>query len=313
MTLWQPWSQGLVKCLWLIESIYSCGMTSAELRAFNAVVAAGGFSSAARAAGLRQPTISAQVAALERRCRAQLIDRRTGQPTAIGIQLYDLTRPLFVLENEIRDLLARAAIRGPDVVRIVTDGPAHITSFLEAARHRLPQARFEIGTANSAESVKRLLDGRADIAVAADVSESSAIRRWRLSQQDLVAAVRVGHPLATSSHVSFADIAAETIIAREDGSGTRTAFERAAADAGVAFGSRVVAEGREAVITAVVAGFGVGIFADDEIIDDPRVAMIDIFPRVTLSEYMICRSDDSRAEIVESILTNLRKSVADPN
>ena len=280
-------------------------MTSAELRAFNAVVAAGGFSAAARATGLRQPTISAQVAALERRCGAQLIDRRTGQPSAIGIQLYDLTRPLFALESEIGDLLARAATRGPDLVRIVTDGPGHILSFLEAARHRLPHARFEIGAANSAESVKRLLDGRADIAVAADVSESSAIRRWRLSQQDLVAAVRVGHPLATASRVDLADIAAETIVAREEGSGTRAAFERAAADAGVAFGTRVVAEGREAVIAAVVAGFGVGIFADNEIIDDPRVAMIDVFPRVTLSEYMICRSDDSRSEIVESILTDL--------
>jgi LysR family transcriptional regulator, low CO2-responsive transcriptional regulator len=72
-------------------------MNLTQLRAFHVVAQAGGFSLAARTEDLSQPTLSAQVCALEAGYGVGLFDRkgRGVQMTPAGQSLYAVTTRLF--------------------------------------------------------------------------------------------------------------------------------------------------------------------------------------------------------------------------
>src|SRR5687768_13461963 len=109
-------------------------MNLAQLRAFHAVAAAGGFTRAAARLGVTQPTLSGQVKALEEAYGVELIERRGRQLalTEIGTALLDLTRRIFGLADEAEQLLgaARGLERGH--LRLGADAPYHVLPALGA-------------------------------------------------------------------------------------------------------------------------------------------------------------------------------------
>jgi DNA-binding transcriptional LysR family regulator len=81
----------------------------------------------------------------------------------------------------------------------------------------------------------------------------------------LVVIVPVSHPLASRSSVSLADLKGERFIAREQGSGTREAYEKALSDAGLSLSDLLIAAevgDSASVVKAVVAGTGIGIVSE---------------------------------------------------
>ncbi len=71
-------------------------MNHAQLRAFHAVAGEGGFTRAAAALGVTQPTLSGQVAELEAAYGVRLFERRGRgiELTDLGAGLFDVTRRL---------------------------------------------------------------------------------------------------------------------------------------------------------------------------------------------------------------------------
>ncbi|WP_341976207.1 LysR family transcriptional regulator [Microbacterium sp. LTA6] len=273
-------------------------MSLAQLRVFEAIVASGSITAAARFLGITQPAVSAQLAALERARDVQLIDRRTGAPTEVGAALHEITRPLFELADVAERHLADAAHLGGEVFRIAADAPGYLMPLLAEARHDHPGARFEVTAGNSTAVIDAVRSRRADAGVAADVPDDPALHRIALRAQDLVAVVRTDHPRAGGKKLALADLAGERLIGRERGSVTRASLEEAAADAGVELSYGMVADTREAVLAAVAAGLGIGIVAEDEMLDDPRLVMLDLSdPVVTVTEYLVCVSGVERTSI----------------
>jgi DNA-binding transcriptional LysR family regulator len=84
-------------------------MSTARYRAFIAVAQQGSLSAAARALGLSQPTISSQIATLERQSQIELFHRQGYRMTLTGAghRLMTLAQKLLVLEAEVA-----AAMRG---------------------------------------------------------------------------------------------------------------------------------------------------------------------------------------------------------
>lgn len=77
------------------------------LRSFYAVAYKGSFTAAAEYLSIGQPTVSEQVKALEKVYKVELF-YRTGnliEMSAAGKQLYEITKPLFKLEEEAINLL----------------------------------------------------------------------------------------------------------------------------------------------------------------------------------------------------------------
>lgn len=284
-------------------------MTFVQLRAFQAVVEAGGFGAAARRLGVRQPTVSAQLAALERGYGVRLVDRGTGRLTDAGHSLSLLTGPLMELYAQADQVLRQAQAPAGSQLRIVPDAPAHILPALASVRLKNPEASFRIATANSAEALRQLRSGQADVAVAAEVPKDPTLHRAELIRQELVAVVRTDHPFARHKTIRTQELAREPLVAREQGSETWRAVVRAADQIGVSLHATITAEGREAVIAAVAAGLGVGVIAENELLDDPRVVMVDLCePRMTMVEYVVCARRNAAGGVVAALLQAVTSS-----
>src|SRR5690349_23020297 len=107
-------------------------MNHTALRAFHAVATEGSFTRAAAALRLTQPTLSAQVKALEAEYGAALFVRRARgiAPTELGTALLEVTRRLFALEEQARELLGAARELTIGQLRLGADSPFHVMPFL---------------------------------------------------------------------------------------------------------------------------------------------------------------------------------------
>jgi DNA-binding transcriptional LysR family regulator len=95
-----------------------------ELHAFIAVVEAGGFSAAARTTGDSQPTISKAIAALEKRLGLVLFHRSTRSVTLTdqGRRYYDRTKPLVDEMEDADGEMTSGALSVSGLIRIAASG-----------------------------------------------------------------------------------------------------------------------------------------------------------------------------------------------
>lgn len=265
-------------------------MSLPRLRAFEAVVATGGFGAAARMLGMTQPAVSARLASLEREYGVRLIDRRTGLATPVGAALHEITHELFALADRAERLLAAAGDLAGEQVRVAVDAPGYAMPVIADVRRRYPGVVFQVEAGNARDVVDAVRSGRADVGFAADAPADPDLQRTALRTQDLVAVVRTDHPRAGGRTLALAELVHEPLIGREPGSVTRAALERAAECAGLEIRYDMIAGSREAVLAAAAAGLGVSVVAEDEMLDDPRLVMLDLRqPVISVTEHLICR------------------------
>lgn len=279
-------------------------MSMTRLRALDAVVRAGGVSAGARALGVRQPTVSAQLAALERQYGVHLVDRATGAPSQLGARLSEITGAIFALEREAVTLLEQGD--APTRLRLGADAPVNVMPLLALARRRTPDLQVEIRTGNSAEVLRWLRAGTVDLGVAAEV-DTATLAHLRLREQQLVAVVRTDHPAARGKTLTLAALAREPVIMRETGSASRRALERAAERAGLALRTITTVHGREAALAAVAAGLGTAVIPEDEMLEDPRLVMLDLRrPAIAVTEYLLWRRGEERTPVVRDAIQDAR-------
>src|SRR5258707_14443797 len=149
-------------------------MSYTRLRAFHAVATEGSFTVAAQSLGVTQPTLSAQVKALEESYGVALSTRgaRGTAATTLGEQLLEITRRLFLLEEEANELLARARTLTTGHLRVVAGGPYHVVPFLAEFAERYPAVHISLAIGNSEAVLDSLLHYRADVAVITDIAEN---------------------------------------------------------------------------------------------------------------------------------------------
>lgn len=280
-------------------------MNLTQLRAFHLVARAGSFSLAARTEGLSQPTLSAQVRALEATYGVGLFDRkgRGVALTPIGQSLHAVTLRLFAAEDEAQALLAgtRALTRGH--LRVSADSAYHVMPILAALKHRHSGLTFALKIDNSAAVLDQLIDHRADVAVMAKMTSDTRLYSMKLREDRLVLFVPRGHALAARRRLRLADLTARDMVVRERGSITREVFETRLAQAGIKPGTLVEVQTREAVREAVAAGFGIGVVFESEFGNDPRFHPIRVADAdLAVGEYVVCLEERRRLALVRAFL-----------
>jgi len=253
-------------------------MNHAQLRAFHTVAVEGGFTRAAERLRVTQPTLSAQVKALEEGYGVALFDRRGRGVvlTALGEQLLALSRRLFLLEEEAQELLMRVHDLTTGHLRVSADGPYHAVPLLAAFAARYPAVHVSLAIGNSGEVIDSLLQFRADAAVVADIEDDDRIETVLCAVNRLVIFVPREHPWARRRGISLAELEGQPMVLRERGSMTRELFERAAAKAKIAPRVVMEIESREAVREAVAAGLGIGVVSAAEFGHDQRLAAVPV-------------------------------------
>ena len=276
-----------------------------ELRAFHLVAQAGSFSLAARTAGLSQPTLSAQVRALEANYAVDLFDRsgRGVRMTPAGQSLYAITTRLIGAEEEARALLSggRALTRGH--LRVSADSAYHVMPILAELKRRHRGLTFTLKINNSAAVLEHLTEHGADIAVMAKMTSDPRIHAMKLREDRLVLFVAQDHPWARRRRIRIAELAGRDIVVRERGSITREVFEARLAQAGVVSGALIEVQTREAVREAVASGFGIGVVFDSEFGTDARFHPIEVGDAdLSVGEYVACLQERRRLALVRAFL-----------
>lgn len=285
-------------------------MNMTQIRAFHVVASAGSFSLAARTEGLSQPTLSAQVKALEATYGVGLFNRRGRgvQMTPAGQSLFAITTRLFAAGEEAHALLAGSRDLTRGHLRVSADSAYHVIPILAELKKRHEGLTFTLKIDNSAEVLDHLIGHTADVAVMAKVTSDPRIHSMKLREDRLILFVPRKHPFATRRRMRLSDLAGRDIVVRERGSITREVFEAGLAAARVVPGSLIEVQTREAVRETVGAGFGIGVVFDSEFGADPRFHPITVADGdLNVGEYVACLEDRRRLALVRAFLDVARQ------
>lgn len=280
-------------------------MNYAQIRAFHAVAAEGGFVKAAARLNVTQPTLSEQVKQLEETYGVQLFERsgRRSEPTELGRALLDVTRRFFAVEQEAAQLLtaARGLKRGR--LRVAADAPYLVMPLLAAFGRRHPGIELQLTFGNGETVLSALRERRADLGVLPDVEQERGLHLVTLERGSLVLLVGRGHPWDRRRSVALAELAGERLIQREEGSVTRAILDRALAAAGIRPGAVWTVGSREGLREAVAEGLGVGAVFRSEVGHDDRVHALSVrnSPLAT-TEYLACLAERTGDRVIAAFL-----------
>ena len=283
-------------------------MNHAQLRAFHRVADEGGFTRAAAALNVTQPTLSGQVKALEEAYGVKLFERagRGVALTETGRALHAVTRQIFDLETEAEGLLAAARGLKRGRLRVGADAPYHVIPLLAAFNRRHPGIELALSFGNSEVVLQELFARRSDVAVLPDIPRDERLHALAFRRERLILFVDRGHPWSRRRSVRLADLGGQRLVLREVGSTTRSIFERALAQRGIAPAGVLEVGSREAVREAVAAGLGIGAVFESEFGNDDRLHPLrlrDAALRAT--EYAACLWDRRDSPVVTAFLALL--------
>lgn len=281
-------------------------MNDAQLRCFHVAATEGSITRAAARLGISQPTVSAQIKALEEGYGVQLF-RRIGRKielTDFGQHLKGITERIHAAQNEARELLVGHQKLSRGHLRIGAVGPHHVLPILQDLRIKYPDVTFSLTAGNSASVYDALARYDIDIGVMADLKPGDKKYHIQfLRRDDVVLLVNRDHPLAKRGAVSYSELANETIIMRERGSVTRSTFMSTVMAADLSMPRVMDIESREATKEAVACGFGISPILLSEAGGDDRCVVVRITPDPPrFNEYVACLRDLVRAPVVKAFL-----------
>lgn len=239
-------------------------MTPDQLITFSHVAEHQNISHAAVVLHLSQPAVSGQLQALQTSFGEPLYHRQ-----GRGIALTPAGQRLVVIANQIRDAMRQARAQ-KSAAQALETGLLRIGASTTPASYLLPEvvARFrrqhpgvavQLVTGNTSEILTRIPE--LDLAVIEGEPDTNQLAKYtaiRWQTDEVVAVLRRDHPLAARSCLKLSDLADQSLVMREDGSGVRHMVMRALGQIGVFPPDYLELAGVEGIKQGVRAGLGVG-------------------------------------------------------
>jgi DNA-binding transcriptional LysR family regulator len=203
-----------------------------------AVARAGSISTAAAGLGVTQQAVSARLAVAERSAGTALVRRSaTGSRlTPAGLVVLELAEPLLEasdrLEAGVRALSAPTG--AVTIAASQTIAEMLVPDWLVQLRADHPEVRVRLVAGNTAEVLAEVRDGRSALGFIEGPDVPDDLRSEAIAVDELVVVVAPGHPWATTTSISAADLGRTALLVREVGSGTRAVLEHALGAAGSA-------------------------------------------------------------------------------
>lgn len=248
-----------------------------SLAALIAVIETGSFSKAAARLAVSQPTISVQIAKLEKSAGVSLLIRKPRlEPTDSGREMFQRAKAILGQLTELRASLGE--IRGAAVgrLRLGFSSPALAMPLLEKYLEGFPGVSVETSLGNSRGLLHDIRDCRLDAAVCTLARPVSDLECRLIARQKLCVWLPRRHPMASNAQISLRQAGGAILVGREEGSMTRYVFELACARAGISPAYRLTVGSREALREAVAAGLGAGVVFEGESGHDSRLCAVPI-------------------------------------
>ncbi|MCR5878212.1 hydrogen peroxide-inducible genes activator [Phenylobacterium sp. J367] len=196
--------------------------TLRQLQYLKLLAEQGSFGRAAEAAHVTQPTLSAGIQELERTLGAAVVDRaRSGVIlTAVG---EEALRRATVILNEAEELVEAAQNVGQPLTGrfrlgvIPTIAPFLLPTALPALRERFPKLRLFLREDLTHRLIASLKAGQLDAALIALPYDMAGLQWAHVADDELLAAMPKGHPLARQTSATPEALEKEGLILLEDG------------------------------------------------------------------------------------------------
>ncbi len=280
------------------------------LRTFHAVAEHGGFTAAANALHISQPTVTTQIKELEERYGVELLLRRSRRVelTDAGLALVEITRRMMSLRMEAHELMSSYGKLLTGELRLAAVGPYHATEMIALFRLAYPEVKISVLLGNSGVTLTNLIELRADVAVLAHAVDDPRVHTIVYRTQNVVVFVNRSHPWFGREAVSAAELAGQPFILREHGSTTRRTFEAAMQAAGVDISCVLEIGSREGVWKAVEQGLGIGVVADFEFVPHADLRTLRITDVPVTTEYRLACLRERRysrtiAAFIDSVMS----------
>ena len=240
-------------------------LTLRQFRVFEAVARHLSFSRAADELHLSQPAVSMQVKGIEAILGVPLTEQ-LGKKTFLtdaGLEVLHASQAITARLDDLQHNLAQ--LRSVDTGRLNMAATSTVnavaTDILARFRGRHPGVAIHLDVSNRAAVLDQLVGNRIDLAIMGQVPDGLGLEATRFMDNPLVVIAPPDHPLVGKKKISVRDLASESFLVREAGSGTRGAMERFFAAKGLEIRSSMEMSSNEAIKQAVQAGLGLGILS----------------------------------------------------
>lgn len=252
-------------------------LTLRQLRALAAVARLGTMAAAGRELGLTTPAIHSQIKGLEDLFGLPLIHRpgeSAGQgATPAGAVLLEAIQKMDVALSQAGARIAalKAGHAGRVVLGVVSTAKYFAPRLVKILRSRHPGIEVALQVGNREEILADLERMRLDLIIMGRPPRLPPVEARPLAPHPHALVAAPDHPLAGQAALSAADLAAETFLTREPGSGTRILMTRwlDRIGDGAPF-TQVEMGSNETIKQAVMAGLGIALLSLHTVADELR-------------------------------------------
>ena len=273
-----------------------------QLRALAAVVRTGTVTAAASELHVTPPAVTTQMRLLEEAVGMPLVQRSDNlfHATEAGAEVLGATKRIetALAECEASLELLRGLGRGRVAVGVVSTAkyfaPMAIAGF--AADHPDVEIRLVVG--NRGETVAALADSSIDIAIMGRPPSDFEVEADIIGDHPHIIIVPPDHPLVGQGPIDIAELAEETFLVREHGSGTRQLTERVFAEMKMEaprYGMEI--SSNETIKQAVMAGLGIALLSAHTCameLEAGRLAMLDVIGLPVVRQWFVVKRADRR-------------------
>lgn len=284
-----------------------------QLQIFETVVRLDGFTRAAEALNLSQPTVSMQVDKLSKTLGLALMEQvgRKMHLTNAGREVYALTQDILVRVGALGDLAdeLNGVIKGELRLAVITTAAYFMPHLLGAFVEAHPEVQPRLTITNRAEVLERLRSNQDDLLIMGQVPDEIAVKAYPFIDNEMVVVAAPDHPLAGQKNVSLKQISNARFLVREPGSGTRQAVERMLAAQGLEITPYMELGNAEAIKQGVMAGLGISVLSRRNLgleLSNNHIVVLDVagFPLIR-RWYAVHLRDKKLSLVARSFLASL--------
>ncbi|MDP2805394.1 MAG: LysR family transcriptional regulator [Gallionellaceae bacterium] len=264
-------------------------VTFRQLQVFSAVARHLNHSRAAEELYLSQPAVSMQIKQLEENVGLPLLEQVGKQLslTEAGREMLHYSLKITQQLEEMDEVFS--AMKGLEYghlnIAVVSTANYFMPKLLAKFIQAYPKIKVTLSVANRDAVIKQLSNNIADLAIMGQPPIDSEMFAETFMQNPLVVIAPPTHPLARAKKIQAAQLASETFLLREKGSGTRGVVERFFAGHQFALPAHMSMDTNEAIKQSVQAGIGIGIISRHGIeleLETNRLIILDVeeFPIV---------------------------------
>jgi DNA-binding transcriptional LysR family regulator len=253
-----------------------------QLKTFCAVVEKKSFTKAVDVVRRTQPSISAQIAELEKFYGIQLLVRKGREVTLTegGRILYRYARRILRLVDKSKETLGQldSLTRGTLIVGASTiPGVYLLPKLLSDFSEEHPEVQVSMSITDSRDIINRVSEGELELGVVGKKAKDKRLEFRSLAEDRIVLIASPRSKLTKKPLVTLNDLKKESVIMREEGSGTRATVQKVMEEKGVRFRDlNIVMElgSTEAVKSGVIAGLGISFVSQWAIEREKKLKLI---------------------------------------